>query len=497
LFILLTFFGRAAWASPSWEVDTTSSPTNANAQDTVDFYVFDYSTATFVNTQPLPIDRPFNIKIINVPADTVMDSLYILRMEPRSHRKGYKFNKHGVLTQTEMDSLVVVVQIRCGASNTKTKATERIFIVPHILIPNRNYLLSFGGHYLTKISAAQQAAARGKLIPLLRADPYFKHIVRKDFNNQYLHPEQSMQPLQLSQDTLRTHLQRMVQQLYPQYTVRFPDGQADTVQYYYSFGDRVRELNLKLSSLQKCIGSSKKPPAKFTAVQTKLANDTTGSIDTVLTAVEDNLKGLKAELDDSCKDDDSLAIVAIDSANKLLDSTIYNATDSVLVSNSFSSSALSSTYYIDITKNAQRNVTLDVGGAYSWGMDQFVGYYAINIYFRPIDKNVPLWNTYYGWGDFLASHLSMVVGLTLTSVAQSKVRTGIVGNDGLILGVGCRLLPWFKISTGTLVYNRLNPDPLVTTGARTHFGLFASASFDLDVKGIFSSIPLISQIVLK
>ncbi len=498
LSVFLLFYGQIARADPILETDTTAPAaaplSNPNLQDTVNFVIFDYSTATFTNAQALPIDRPFNIKVVNIPADTTVDSLYILQIEPRNRRTKYKFHNGDLVLPAELDSMIIVRWIKCNGSTLKTKAGEKIFIEPRNLTPNRTYVVSFGGHSDTKISATQRAAIRGTLKPLLRGDPYFNKIIRKDFNDRYLHPAHSLMPLKLSQDSLHAHLQKVVQQRYPQYMVLFPDSKADTVHYYFGFANAVRELRSKMNGLDTC---DKSPTAqsKIKNVENRLGRDTIGSIDTVLSDVQDSLHVLQVA--DSCGNLLTLTLRAVDSIEANLDSAIYTATDSVLVENMFNAGVVSATYYVDIVKNAQRNVTLDIGGGYSWGMDQFFGYYAINIYLRSIDKNLPLWSTNYGFWDYLGSHMSLVVGLTLTSVSQPRVRTGIVGNDGLILGAGFRLLPWLKVSSGTLVYNRLSTDPLVSVGARTHFGLFASLSFDLDVKGIFSSIPLINQLVLK
>ncbi len=494
LLLFLLLCSRVAWADAILDSDTTAPSTTTNLQDTVNFVIFDYSTTSFLGAQPMPIDRPFNIKVINIPSDTVVDKLSILQIEPRSRRTKYKFHNGDLVTQAELDTLVVIREIRCSGSSLKIRPNEAIFVVPHNLIPNRNYVVSFGGHSTTKISAAEQAALRGKFTFILRHDPYFTKFIRKEFNDRFFNPAHSYKPLKLSQDTLEEHLKRIVQQQYPQYTLLLPDSKTDTTQYYYNFIDGIVNLRSSMASLQKCIGSSGKGVDKFPAVQNKL-KDTTGALDTVLMGVKQSLKGL--DVPDSCPVFVQLTGSAIDAITMNLDSFVYKTTDSVIVTHLFNLGSVASTYYVDLVKNAQRNVTLDLGGGYSWGMDQFFGYFAADIYLRSIDKNLPLWNTNYGFWDYLGSHMCFVAGLTLTSVAKAKVRSGIAGSDGLVLGAGFRFLPWFKLNAGTLVYNRLNPDPLVSTGAKTHFGLFLSTSIDLDVKGIFSSIPLINQIVLK
>jgi hypothetical protein len=492
LLVFSTLYCKTASADPLLGVDTTST---GNLQDTVNFIVFDYSTATFLGAQPMPIDRPFNIKVINIPADTTIDTLNIAEIEPRSRRTRYKFHNGQLVTPPELDTMLIVRVIRCGGGTLKTKPGEQIFMVPHNLIPNRNYVVSFAGHAETKLSAEQKEEARATLKPIIRDDPYFNKIIRKDFNDRYLNPTHSPKPLKLSQDSLHTHLQRLVQKQYPQYKVYFPDSKSDTVHIYYSFGDQVNDLRDHMTNLENnCISKLKSPPTQFVQLKNKLATDTSGAMDTVLRDAKTLLKSLSAG---DCQFTVDFAVNNIDSINTLLDSAIYGATASMIASYLLTSSTIGSTYYVDIVKNAQRNVTLDVGGGYSWGMDMFFAYYAVDIYLRPIDKNLPLWNTNYGFWDYLGSRTSFQVGLTLTSVKQPKVRSGIVGDDGLILGAGFRLLPWFKVSAGTLVYNRLNNDPLVSGGAKTHFGLFASASIDLDVKSIFSSIPIINQLVIK
>lgn len=494
--ILLAFsilYCKTAAADPISGVDTTASGT---LQDTVNFVIFDYSTSTFLGAQPMPIDRPFNIKIINIPADTTIDTLNIMEIEPRSRRTRYKFHNGQLVTPPELDTMLIVRVIRCAGGTLKVKPGEQIFMVPHNLIPNRNYVVSFAGHSETKVSAAEQEAATPAIKQTIRSDPRINKFIRTDFNDRYFNKPHSLKPLKFRQDSLHTHLQGLVQQKYPQYKLSLPDSKTDTVQLYADFGVAVTNLRDGITDFDtNFIIKSKNVQPAFERIVDRLNKDTTSPIDTLLMELSTGLDSVKVESTWQPALDKIRAAIA--KIQKVLDAEVYDPLTNAAVKDLIYGSTVGATYFVDIVKNAQRNVTLDIGGGYSWGMDMFFAYYAVDIYLRPIDKNLPLWNTNYSFWDYLGSRTSLEVGLTLTSVKQPKVRSGIVGDDGLILGAGFRLLPWFKISAGTLVYNRLNIDPLVSGGAKTHFGLFASASIDLDVKSIFSSVPIINQLVLK
>src|SRR5262249_10262693 len=148
-------------------------------------------------------------------------------IEPRDHRTKHYFHK-GELVHPDLDSMIIVRTIKCNGSSLRAKATEKIFIEPRNLYPNRTYVVAFGGHSSTKITAAERAAARPIIKSLLKRDPYFNKIIRRDFNEWFRTDSYSHKLIKVSQDSLQLHLQRVVQQRFPQYRVQYPDSKSDT-----------------------------------------------------------------------------------------------------------------------------------------------------------------------------------------------------------------------------------------------------------------------------
>jgi len=139
-------------------------------------------------------------------------------------------------------------------------------------------------------------------------------------------------------------------------------------------------------------------------------------------------------------------------------------------------------------KNAKLYITLDLGCAYVWRMDRVLPYTGVNIYFRPVNRNIPL-RTYKEFWDYLGVRTSLLLGVTLSSVEKTDVRKGLFGNLALVLGAGFRPIPFLKINGGCMVYYSYSSNPLVS---REHYHTtlspFVSLSIDMDVKPLFAGI---------
>jgi len=109
---------------------------------------------------------------------------------------------------------------------------------------------------------------------------------------------------------------------------------------------------------------------------------------------------------------------------------------------------------------------------------------------------LPLRNTDFTAWDFIGSRFSILAGITLTPVDETGVRKGIIGNKGVVGGTSFRVLPWLKINYGSLMYYGKNTNPLVTSYS-TRFTSFVSLSLDIDIKPIFASVPLFSQLLAQ
>ncbi len=153
------------------------------------------------------------------------------------------------------------------------------------------------------------------------------------------------------------------------------------------------------------------------------------------------------------------------------------------------SSGGGSTYSPDFEIRAKQHVTFDAGYAYVWGIDRGNAYVGMNIYFRGVDTSLPLKNYRAGVRDYLGSHFSLLIGLSIESIQKDSVRKGILGNgSALITGVGYKLLPWFKINGGAYLYYKYPANPLYDK-QRLSFTAspFVSLSIDVNLKTLFNS----------
>ncbi len=501
---------RSSMAGTSSIADTTgtsgtitstsdgTAPATATT-DTVHFIVYDYNTASFINNQFLPIDRAFNIKIINIPPDSSVKSMQIWEFEGRYRRSKYKFKNGELVRPEEVDSLIIYRRILCIRSGITAKKGEQIFLVPKHLIPNREYVVAMGNNTTRELSKGEQTSFTDKITPMLKHDVYFRTIFNRTLTHYYNNPNATYAPLRLSQDSLSAHLQRMVRDSFPNYMLRPVNDTLVDQQLAHSV-DAVTNLKRRLTDLKdNCIkdSTSKKSADLLDKQAAKDDMDWFGLADSSRKdRIRTDLEILHVDSGTTCGFHRKSALEKIDSIAKYVTSEVAEAAAQALAGETFFLGTIESTYFVDIAKNAQRNVTIDLGAGYSWSMDRPFLYTAINVYFRPIDKNLPLRNTYYSFWDYIGSHASLLVGMTLTPVNKDKIREGILGNKGLILGSGFRFLPWFKVSGGTLMYYGLNENPL-NSSRRTRFTPFVSMSIDVDVKTIFKSFPIIDETLFK
>jgi hypothetical protein len=119
----------------------------------------------------------------------------------------------------------------------------------------------------------------------------------------------------------------------------------------------------------------------------------------------------------------------------------------------------------------------DLGLAYVGRFDEFLAYFGLNIYFRPVNKQVPLARK----GGFLRRFAAMV-GVTLQSVEKEGQRKGIFGNKGLVYGVGYRLSDYVRLTVGGVLFYEIDSNPTISEEKVSTVG-FIAVSFDWDIKG--------------
>ena len=137
-------------------------------------------------------------------------------------------------------------------------------------------------------------------------------------------------------------------------------------------------------------------------------------------------------------------------------------------------------------KFAGSYITLDIGIPYVARVDRVIMYSGINIYSRPIDKGIPL-EQYSGLDNFRA-RTSLLLGISLASIEKDGQRKGLIGSNAGVIGLGYRVFPFLKFTTGFFCHYRYNNNPGIDLG-RYNFSTspFFGISIDSYVKQIFSA----------
>nr|MDP9122769.1 hypothetical protein [Acidobacteriota bacterium] len=130
-------------------------------------------------------------------------------------------------------------------------------------------------------------------------------------------------------------------------------------------------------------------------------------------------------------------------------------------------------------------ISADLGFLYAWRVSKVVPYAGTNIYFRPINTNVPLSQKGGFWRRF-----SLTLGYTLQGIADqgnATRRDFVDGGGSLVAGAGLRLTESIRFSAGTLLFFKKDRNPLLNHEA-VAAAPYVSFSFDLNVAKTFTKI---------
>ena len=129
-------------------------------------------------------------------------------------------------------------------------------------------------------------------------------------------------------------------------------------------------------------------------------------------------------------------------------------------------------------------ITADLGLLYSWGVSKLVPYAGTNIYFRPVNPDVPLSQK----GGF-GRRFSVTLGYTLQGIADTNevTRKDLFGGGSLVVGAGLRLTESIRLAAGALVFIKESSNPLVTD-ERVSATPYLSLSFDWKIAKTFAVI---------
>jgi hypothetical protein len=159
----------------------------------------------------------------------------------------------------------------------------------------------------------------------------------------------------------------------------------------------------------------------------------------------------------------------------------------------------------DLKTKSGTILTLGLGVANMWATDLdnktiYIPklFYAVHIYFRPVDKNIkardlPLRFAANRAEDFgiiskrtVLRDLCLTAGFTIGSLDKNNF-DNFFGGSSLLLGPGYRINRSLLLSTGICFLKRSTLNPLVTEKKFTS-GFYASVSIDFDLLGTLGSV---------
>lgn len=113
------------------------------------------------------------------------------------------------------------------------------------------------------------------------------------------------------------------------------------------------------------------------------------------------------------------------------------------------------------------------------GVSPYVGFHYNLSY---LDKNIafkkiPNKNIF----DFL----SINIGITTNSIEEENKRKGIIGNQALMTGLGIRINNTFRISTGSLLFKKINENPL-SNNTSISTTPYAGLSLDFEINELLN-----------
>jgi hypothetical protein len=145
-----------------------------------------------------------------------------------------------------------------------------------------------------------------------------------------------------------------------------------------------------------------------------------------------------------------------------------------------------STQAVSFDARARRYISMDLGVLHAPHGDITAAYYGASLTACPVNKRVRLPPLFSGPG-WLCKRLSLVAGLTATSVAKADERENLFGSSAGVVGVGVRVLDFFRVTAGGLILRDLGGTAAQPT-SDIATAPFVSLSFDLDVRQLFTDL---------
>jgi hypothetical protein len=139
------------------------------------------------------------------------------------------------------------------------------------------------------------------------------------------------------------------------------------------------------------------------------------------------------------------------------------------------------------TLRASWYVSADVGIGVANEIDKVFPYMGANIYFQPVNKRAKLGPLFGPQKDFW-KRFALVVGLPQEKMEVPGRLRPVLQDRPLVVGAGLRINDLLRMTLGGLVFEKDDPDPLVTQSDGLTATWFLSFSIDWDVRSNFAPV---------
>jgi hypothetical protein len=363
---------------------------------------------------------------------------------------------------------------------------------PYPLYPNSQYIIEINAHSLKELSGSQRDEITDKLKHSDSIRSVFSGIIDKYRN------------LGSNQKQFRTFIKDFnaaanaeLKKANPNYVFKMPPDESDQLNDVKKFVLAYLDLKDKTAHLMNSKDTA-------TAIKANVTHAT--ALSKALKKVDigdyifdpDNRDVLNDPLNQIAKTGRSAANDAtVDTIHKravqlveLANNIIEKISGSLVVDNTYEIIAMGGNYPVAMTDQANNYLGLDFGLAYVGNFSRLQSYYGVNVYFRPVNKNIPL-SRYTRFWDVMGTRTSLLLGITFASVEKDNVRKGVIADKGLLLGAGFRIVSFLRVQAGGLLYYRYDQNPLINKeNYSTKVSPFVAFSFDMDMQsllGVFGS----------
>lgn len=449
---------------------------------------FDYEKKEFDNI--FPFDKPFKILVINLPSVTKKVSIEIKnitnvgKIRKKLQKEKREVTKAAIFNHELAERSIFMHSRELDDGGTDKKNIALIEIVP--LAPNQSYYVEVSVWKKGQLTNTQKRNVEAFIIQKGVIEDFAKNVLQEimspqrgdtsGFDRSYIIEKY---------DAFLSSLNDVIKRYDPAY--EFKKSQttfANDLQNVRKLSDidiAYRDFKESVLALNEELIKNNLPPIDLNK---KLPNNLwiaadkdTG--DLITEKYNSNLEEYKKEANDKYKD----LLNEIKGSKSTLITGLCDLIKKDAINNSLSFyESLNATYETDLVKNANTLVTADIGYGFAPGINRHFGFTAMHIYFRPINKTIPL-NHYSGW-DYLTSRTSVMFGLSLVGkIDKPFEREGLIDGKGLLAGAGFKILPWLKLSGGALVYHEIVSPLISEKNIRSTW--FLSASIDFSLKPVF------------